>query len=122
MFELGAVYTRRQIHDLVGGDLESYLPRREGQVVCGCFDRDINPDAPDVVLAGFGPGREASARTFARQASFVPIFLKARINEWEYVGDFRVRELSERSDVISRYAAESGRDDIAMVLFLEEKP
>ena len=121
MFKLGAVYTRDQIHDRVGGDFQSYLPRRDGQVVCGCFSRELNPDAPNAVLPGFGPEIERWARIFAQQSSFIPVFLKARTNAWEYVGDFRVRELSERSDVISRYAAESGRDDIAMVLYLEEK-
>jgi hypothetical protein len=39
-------YTRDQIHEEVGGEKVSYLPQKEGRVVCGCFSPDSNPEAP----------------------------------------------------------------------------
>ena len=47
-----ALYTRAVIHELLGGDLESYLPHINGQVVCGCFKVSANPNAPEEILVG----------------------------------------------------------------------
>lgn len=66
-FELGHKYTRRAIHEAVGGDLQSYLPRYRGRVVCGCFTQTLNPTAPDIVLVGNAPNVIKSAKQFASQ-------------------------------------------------------
>ena len=58
IFELGQAYTRPEIRAAAGGGLQDYLPPADGVVVCGCFNPDLNPDAPDVILPGFGPGIE----------------------------------------------------------------
>lgn len=121
MFALGEMYTRDYIHGELGGGIQDYLPHRDGRVVCGCFNPDLNPDAPDVVLPGTGPEIERWARVFAGQPGYVPVFLKHRTNEWEYVGDFRVSRLSEDPRAIARYCERSRRDDITMLLFLEQR-
>lgn len=121
MFIIGETYTRDEIHSRVGGGVQDYLPHRDGVVVCGCFNPDINPDAPDLVLVGTGPDIERWARVFGSQHAYVPVFLKQRTNEWEYVGDFRGRYLSDDRRAIERYKDRSGRDDITMLLFLEQK-
>jgi hypothetical protein len=56
-FVLGQTYTRNEIHEAVGGSKQAYLPRKNGLVVCGAFTRELNPEAPNVILSGFGPGR-----------------------------------------------------------------
>src|SRR5207245_2801322 len=81
----------REIPQGLVGDLSSYLPHRDGRVVCGCFRPDLNPDAPDVILPGRGPKVERWARVFATQPDFIPCFVKADTNAWEYVGRFCVR-------------------------------
>ena len=121
IFELGRAYTRPEIRAAVGGGLQDYLPHADGVVVCGCFNPDLNPDAPDVILPGFGPGIERWAEAFAAQKSAVPCFLKRATNCWEYVGEFRVRELSRAADEIERWSATAGREGgVSMVLHLEE--
>ncbi len=45
---LNKTYTREEIHEMLGGDMQSYLPHKDGKVVCGCFRLDTNPDAPNV--------------------------------------------------------------------------
>ena len=121
-FALGQAYSRAEIHAAVGGGVQDYLPHAGGRVVCGCFDRALNPDAPDVVLPGFGPQIERWAEVFARQRTFVPCFLKAAPGAWEYVGDFRVRQLSRDPADIATWEATSQREgDVAMVLYLEER-
>jgi len=79
-FACGQTYTRGEIRQALGGDLSSSLPHRDGRVVCGCFRPDLNPDAPDVILSGRGPGiergRESSRRSVSSYLSdgvpFVP--------------------------------------------------
>ncbi len=60
---IGDLYTRRQIHEVLKGGLQDYLPHR-GQVVCDCFKEDANPDAPEIVLPGVGEQFPNAAFTF----------------------------------------------------------
>jgi len=119
-FACGQTYTRGEIRQALGGDLSSSLPHRDGRVVCGCFRPDLNPDAPDVILSGRGPGIERWARVFATQREFIPCFVKADTNAWEYVGRFCVRRVI--SDVVERKAraraASRPPQDLSMVLYL----
>jgi len=106
-FAFGQTYTRGEISRALGGDLSSYLPHRDGRVVCGCFRPDLNPDAPDVILPGRGPKIERWARVFATQRDFIPCFVKADTNAWEYVGHFCVRRVI--SDAAELRAEGEGR-------------
>jgi hypothetical protein len=120
--EFGRTYTRGEIHTLLGGGLQDYLPHVGGRVVAGCFNLRLNPHAPFVVLPGFGPAIQRWAYVFAAQEDAVPCFLKrGTSNVWEYVGDYRVRELSEDADEITEWSRLAGRgsDDVSMVLHLE---
>lgn len=86
MFRRGEMYTRWEIHDQVGGALQSFLPTVDGRVVAACLRLDTNPDAPAVILPGTGPGIEGAAARLVAQRVAVPTFLKREVNRWEYVG------------------------------------
>jgi len=73
-FELGRTYTRDEISSELGGSPEPYLPTKNGRVTYGAFKRDTNPEAPHVVLPGFGPKIEESAELLARQRDPIPVF------------------------------------------------
>jgi len=120
-FQLARHYTRREIHDALGGNVEDYLPTKDGRVVCGAFrTEDANPDAPMVILPGFGPRIEKNADLFASQGTGIPIFLKRGTNKWQYVGDFRVNRQSKEPSEIEKHAKRAGRQgDVSSVLFLE---
>jgi hypothetical protein len=119
MFEVRRCYTRAQIHDLLGGGIQDYLPHKDGKVVCGCFRKDTNPDAPDVILPGNGPDIQKWARVFREQKYPVPVFIKKESNAWEYVGDYEVEQWTDNASEIARYARSSGRADVTSVLFLK---
>jgi hypothetical protein len=51
-FIQGESYTRDRIHEVLGGEKVSYLPQKDGKIVCGCFSTDANPEAPYVILVG----------------------------------------------------------------------
>lgn len=119
MFQAGKHYTRGQIHEVLGGGVMDYLPHQDGQVVCGCFKKATNPNAPDIVLPGQGPNIRRWAEVFREQRDPVPIFIKKAVNEWEYVGDYRVDRWTDEPSEIARHSARSGRHDVTSVLFLK---
>ena len=119
-FSRNRSYTRAEIHAALGGSVQAYLPSVDGVVVAGCFRLDTNPDAPSVVLPGTGPIIEGAAESFAASGNAVPIFMKARVSDWRYVGDFRVVRISKDPTEIGIHARRSGRRDISCVLCLSE--
>ena len=121
MFVKGNKYTRSEIHSVLGGSVQSYLPTKSGRVVCGAFTLNLNPDAPRIVLPGTGPRIKQSARLFAKQQSAIPIFIKRQVNAWEYVGFYKVERIVEDRNIIEEHEQRSGRmNEISMVLFLRE--
>jgi hypothetical protein len=118
MFELKRNYTREQIHALVRGNLQSYLPNVDGRVVAACLRLDMDPDAPRVILVGEGEGIVRAAALLRGQREPVPTFLKRGTREWEYVGEFVAQRCSIDSDEIATQSQRSGRCDITMVIHM----
>lgn len=112
MFQLGAKYTRGQIHDAVGGDRQSYLPNREDRVVAACLKPKTDPDAPDVILPGTGRGIERAANLLVTNRTVVPTFVKRAPNQWEYVGEYVPARQSRDPADIAQHARRAGRTDV----------
>jgi hypothetical protein len=89
-FAIGKRYSRREISNMLGGNMRSYLPTRQGVVVCGCFHRSdkLNPDAPDEIVFGCGPDVIRGAERVASQRQPIPVFLFKGALAWEYVGNY----------------------------------
>jgi 5-methylcytosine-specific restriction protein A len=122
-FISGASYTRAQIHDEVGGDKVSYLPQKEGRIVCGCFSTERNPEAPTVILVGHGAEEGSNivkrAELLLEHRNAIPVFLKQAANAWQFDGVYRAQGATRDPAVIAQKQREAGRDDVAMVLYLE---
>jgi len=116
MFRRGEMYTRWQIHDQVGGALQSFLPTVDGRVVAACLRLDTNPDAPAVILPGTGPGIEGAAARLVAQRDAVPTFLKRAVNCREYVGMYGVKRSTADPDVIAPHARRARRTDITSLI------
>lgn len=95
-FVMGECYTRRQISAALGGNIQSFLPRAKGAVVCGCFRPEPrwNPGAPEEVVFGAGEHVMRDAKLVAQQSDPIPVFLYRRQGAWEYVGRYICRGLS----------------------------
>ena len=119
MLQVGKSYTRGEIHRILGGGVMDFLPHQDGQVVCGCFKKETNPNAPDIVLPGRGSGIQHWAEVFRAQTNPIPVFIKRVVNEWEYVGDYRVDRWTDEQSEIAKYSAGTNRNDITSVLFLK---
>jgi hypothetical protein len=110
---IGDVFTRQEISHLLGGSIQSYLPERDGRVVCGCFkpDDDMNPNAPEEVLFGT-PDESPNINRAAdlvfeqgRAGQAIPVFLKDAPNRWRYVGDYLCIGLTRDPRVLERKLA-----------------
>lgn len=119
VFEVGKTYTRHQIHIVLGGEIQSYLPQRGGRIVCGCFKPSLDPEAPCEVMVGDAPKVKEKAERLSQQGGTIPVFLKIDSRRWEYRGHFRVKEYSTSPGEIRRKKQETGRDYLAAVLYFE---
>jgi len=92
MFEHGKDYTRENIHEICGGNKQSFLPIKNGRVVAACLRRDLNPQAPDVIICNSGAAARAAGRTLAGQAEAIPVFVEQSTDLLRYIGQFKVTE------------------------------
>jgi hypothetical protein len=114
-FALGRMYTREEIHQALGGAIQTYLPHREGRVVCGCFDpgAHMNPHAPEEILFGEPfptPAIDETARMVFRQGQngeTIPVFLKRGSRKWEYIGEYLCIGFTQDHRVVKRKMQEN---------------
>jgi sirohydrochlorin ferrochelatase len=118
--EKGACTTRRGIRSLIGGSTRAALPSVGGRVVGICLTPEKNPRAPHEVLLGCAERAVRLARGLAATGSAVPLFLRRSPGAWEYAGEWRVGRVVEDAEAVRGRAAGSGRDDVAVVLLMEE--
>jgi len=118
MFTLGDCYTREDIHALLGGSTEWYLPTVDGRVVCACLKPGANPDAPRVILPGEGEIIERTADLLVAQRSAVPCFIKRGAGRWQYVGDWVAVRCSRDPQEIAAQSRHAGRSDITRVIHM----
>lgn len=122
MFEIGQTYTKAQIGEALGCEMRGYLPHKNGKVICATVTKAYNPDAPDMILPGFGPEIEHWGDVFCRQVEAVPVFVKVNAAFWEYTGLFRVARWSSDAADIAAQFARSQRRDVSRVLYLVREP
>ena len=84
---------------MLGGEKVSYLPQKDGKIVCGCFSTDANPEAPYVILVGGDDDGEEhpvekKAKILEDKDEPIPVFLKRASNDWVYEGNFRVQRVT----------------------------
>jgi len=123
--EVGQTYSRRAISKMLGGSQIAYLPHKDGQVLCGCFDTSpkLNPGAPTEVFFGQGATKvEEMAEMIYRQHTAIPIFLRRTPGQWEYVGDYLCVHLSRDADLLKRKrnAYPHRQNGIAGVLYFKK--
>ena len=120
----GESYSRDHIHEILGGEKVTYLPQKDGKIVCGCFSSDANPEAPYVILVGGGEdGEEHSvemkAKILEAQDDPIPVFLKRASNDWVYEGTFRLQRVRRDREFLEEKQRQAGRLDVVMALILE---
>jgi hypothetical protein len=115
----GRSYRWREIGQLVGHEPHGYLTQFGQKIVCGCFRKDLNPDAPSIVLPG---GKwVAKARLFQRQGTPIPVFVKEKsLFLWKFVGQFCVEAITQNRVEIQIHRERHDIKDIGEIMFLSE--
>lgn len=112
-------YSRRKIHDVIGGGIQDYLSHRDGRVVAACLRPDKNPGAPKHILVGPGKETRKWANVPCSQQGSIPVFVNQASKAWLYRGDFRVARTSEDRETLDRYRKDANRPEIVKVIHLE---
>ncbi len=120
LFIEGKSYSRAQISKKLGGGVQDFLPHSGKHVVCGCFKRKFNPNAPGEVLPGNTDNKRRWAQQFYDQREAVPIFVKQARNHWEYVGLWRCVNLDTNIKRVKAANRSARRSDVAMILTLKK--
>lgn len=112
-FKIGTKYSRKDINNEIGGETVSYLPQKNGQIICGCFTRELNTDVPLEVQVGIRPTVVAKAQLLERQSNkIIPVFVqdsKATGKKWVYQGLYEFIKLVRDKSTINAAAKKSGR-------------
>lgn len=119
-FKEDECYSRREIHEKLGGGIQDYLPHINGRVVCGAFRTDTNPKAPEEILVGNGPNIMKYGKILCEQSGSIPVFIKKASNRWEYRGEYSADRWTEDNAVIAEKSEESGRNNITKVICLKK--
>lgn len=117
---IGDTYSRIDINKMLGGNVRDYMPISKDAVVCVCLTMELNPDAPEIILVGKGTSTEKAADKFTEQSWPVPLFIKQRENEWEYMGNYRAVSAENDSEKVAKLGARAGRLDVVSALYLEQ--
>ena len=119
--KIGQFYTRKEIHDICGGNMQIFAPFKNGKITCFCLDPKLNPDAPRIVLPAGGKLREKMISLIEAMTSSVPTFLKVESNCWECVGKFMFDKISRsRKDIqIQHHSSKTPKDEIVAVIHLK---
>jgi hypothetical protein len=109
-FVMGRGYSRREIHDVLGGSLEQYLPSVGGRVVAVCInpDPDLQPFPPAQIFIGSGPTIQARAVALSSQDEPVPVFIGRAAHDWEFKGHWRPVRLETDSDRVEAERTRAG--------------
>jgi hypothetical protein len=118
----GHRYTWAQILEETGADGSPpfYLPHQGTHVVAACVTTDLNPDAPNIILAGNGPEIAKYADLFCRQSNQIPLCVKSADREWLCCGTFKLSKSCTDPVELRVQSDRARRSDIHKVLFLEE--
>jgi hypothetical protein len=122
MLTIGKTYKRKEIAAELGGSKIGFLPMVAGKIVCACLREELNPSAPKIILAGFGPQREKSSAILSKQFGGIPVFIKwENKSTWEYVGDFEVEKASTNPKEIKERDNRRNRSEgISRIIYLRE--
>lgn len=124
MFDKTKSYARKEIQELVGGEIQTYLPQKNKRILAGCFNRELNPDCPSQVQAGNAGKVTTKAELLISQPDNVfPVFIKPNESSrlYEYIGQYSCLGGTNEQSVLDQAESKSGRyGELSYVFDLQE--
>jgi hypothetical protein len=95
---VGKLYTCREQSAMHGGNIQRTAPDRDGKITLLRVRPEQNPDAPQIIdwahpLGGRKPDDER-VHTLKEQHDPLPFYLRRGNNQWEYMGLYRVADVT----------------------------
>ena len=118
-FTFGVTYTRNEIYAALGGSKRSAIPTVNGVVVAVCIRTDLNANAPAEFLCGAGPTMVKTGNLLASTAGKFPVFIKQRVNHWQYRGLYRVAASHRVGPIFDAMVVRSGRSPSSVSVAIE---
>jgi hypothetical protein len=121
--KVGKLYSCLEQSNMHGGNPQLTLPDSEDKVTLIRFRLDKNPDGPHII--DHGPPGSANSRLpnriemLRRQSEPLPVYRYAWGGAWEYLGRYRVREITDDGPEAAQRSEICGRL-IRYVIRLEE--
>lgn len=124
MFDENKEYSRKKIQELIGGEIQTYLPQKNKRILAGCFNLELNPDCPAQIQAGKPPKVSSKAELLISQPDNVfPVFVKpsSASKLYKYIGQFRCVSGTNESKILADAESKSGREGQLSYVFNLEK-
>ena len=122
-FSKNKEYKRADIKKILGGELQSYLPQKNGIILAACLSIESNPDAPYEVQVGNAPKVVKKAKLLSDQhETRFPVFIRKdrrADSNYKFIGYYRFKSRSENKKVIEKAEEKSSRHgELACILYL----
>ncbi len=112
------IVTTEELKNITAGG-DSFIRTKNNEVKGLALNYDLNPNAPYVVLYGTTPRRIQLALLFAQSQVAVPVYIKQKVNQWQFAGLFKVREHITDPMLVPQYCNTRPVSTVAGVLLLE---
>ncbi len=115
---IGKLYSPREQYEMHGGNTQRCAPNKNGRVLLLRVKPSSNPDAPRII--DWEGSNDPWVRTIQEQDGTLPVYVFRRVNEWEYMGQFRVAHVATDAQTLSRRSRAVGRT-ISYAIYLERR-
>jgi hypothetical protein len=105
---VGNLYDMEQQHEMHGGAYQQCAPTKDGDVTLLRLIPEHNPDAPYIVDWESSNNPKVRQIQEQTQQKPLPVYVRWRPNEWEYMGRFQVTHVATDGPTLARRRERSG--------------
>jgi len=107
---IGKRYSPKEQYEMHGGNQQQCAPINEGRVLLLRLKPDHNPDAPDVADWETPDNTKVDQIREQTQQEPLPVYVRRRPNEWEYMGRFRVARVTTDKATLTKREAKANHE------------
>ena len=114
----GERYTWDEVQKHWNGQ-QCFLAKKDNRIVCATLDAEKNPEAPEVMIVGHKDMNKARAEEFCKQGDSIPLFIKRKINSWEFKGYFGVESFTTDPELLEKHSVKD--EKLSRAIYLEKQ-
>src|SRR5918997_3087239 len=115
---IGNLYDMKQQSKMHGGAQQHCAPTKDGDVTLLRLTPEHDPDAPHIV--DWESSNDPKVRQIQEQTQLkpLPVYVRRRPSEWEYMGRFRVTHVATDGPTLAKREAKAGHI-VSYAIYLE---